>query len=130
MVEPVYTSEHSNKERNKIVGDNLLMLRRRHGLSQKDICDYLMTSPQTYSGYETGKHEPNIETLVRLAFLYNVDMDTITGKWEGIETGREMERHFKILQETSGLEDLLKDITEQVQMLRERLAYLENKHRE
>ncbi len=54
-------------------------LRVIKGLSQQDIADYLSVCQKTYSDYETGKTRISLEILIKLARLYNVDMNYITG---------------------------------------------------
>jgi transcriptional regulator with XRE-family HTH domain len=80
-----YKNIISIKQRIKVVGDNLAYLRKKAGLSQKEVAEIIECAVQTYSGYENGRHEPNIESLVRIAFLYNVTIDFIAGKYEGID---------------------------------------------
>lgn len=80
----------SAKDRMEVVGKNLFFFRRQSGLSQKDLCKVLECAPQTYSGYEKGLHEPPIEVLVRLAYLYDISLDFLLGKrhegeWADIE---------------------------------------------
>lgn len=54
-------------------------LRVIKGLSQQDIADYLSVCQKTYSDYETGNTRIPLESLIKLAKLYNVDMNYITG---------------------------------------------------
>ena len=70
----------SAKQRTELIGNNLLFLRRRAELSQKEVCDIIDCAPQTYSGYEKGKHEPTAETLVRLSHLYKTTLDFLMGR--------------------------------------------------
>jgi len=70
------------RERLKIVARNMAICRKEAGMSQRDVCNLIGCAPQTYSGYEKGKHEPTTETLVRLAHLYNVTLDYLIGKNE------------------------------------------------
>lgn len=123
MLEPKYQSHITNKERAKLVGQKLLMLRKQAELSQKEVCDYLETTPQTYSGYETGRHEPSIETMIRLSFFYNVDMDFITGKWDGIDIDKSDSMTFENVIDNPRFQDIVIEMQE----LKERLARIENK---
>ena len=41
-------------------------------LSQKQVADALNIERSTYTKYETGAAEPNLNTLVKLAAIYNV----------------------------------------------------------
>lgn len=71
----------SVKQRSEIIGRRMLLCRKKAGMSQNDVCSIIGLSPQTYSGYENGKHEPTNETLVRLAYLYSVSLDYLMGKF-------------------------------------------------
>lgn len=70
------------KTRLKIVAENMAMCRKEAGMSQRDVCNIIGCAPQTYSGYEKGKHEPTVETLVRLSHLYKVTLDFLIGRNE------------------------------------------------
>ena len=59
--------------------------RKRAGLTQKQVGDYIGISPQAISKWETGQSEPDIDTLRKLASLYSVTVDELVGKH--IETG-------------------------------------------
>lgn len=58
----------------------LKQLRIRKGLRQKDIGIYLNLSPGTVSNYENGIHEPDLDTLCRLADFYGVSVDYLLGR--------------------------------------------------
>ena len=59
--------------------DILIKLRKKAGLTQKELCNKLNVSRSTYNGYELDKFEPNIETLKKLADLYDVSVDYLIG---------------------------------------------------
>lgn len=75
------------KIRSDTIGKILKFLRNETRLTQKEVALKIGVAQQTYAGYESGKHEPSIELTIRLANLYKVTMDYITG------------RNFTILQE-------------------------------
>ena len=60
-------------------GDRLAELRQDRQLRQKDIADYLHVSCGTISNYECGNHDPDIDTLVKLASYFNVSLDYLVG---------------------------------------------------
>lgn len=62
------------------LNDMLVFLRKRKGLSQQELANTLKISRSAIGMYETGKREPDLETLEILADFYNVDMNTLTGK--------------------------------------------------
>ena len=62
------------------LSDMLVFLRKRKGLSQQGLADALKLSRSAIGMYETGKREPDLETLELFADFYNVDMKTLTGR--------------------------------------------------
>ena len=57
----------------------LLELRNEIGLTQAELARRLDISRSTLGMYETGKREPDIESLERIADFFNVDMDYLLG---------------------------------------------------
>lgn len=57
------------------VSRRLKKAREESGLTQKEVADKLELKKTTLSGYENGKSEPSMETLVQLANLYGVSLD-------------------------------------------------------
>lgn len=62
------------------LSDMLVYLRKREGLSQQELADKLSMTRSAIGMYETGKREPDLETLELFADFYNVDMNTLTGR--------------------------------------------------
>lgn len=54
--------------------------RKAHGLSQKEIAEYLNTTQQQINKYERGKQEIPVRRLIELADLYHVSLDYLTGR--------------------------------------------------
>ena len=54
-------------------------IRRKNGINQIELSKLLNVSQATISGYETGKFEPDNDTLIRIAGLFNVSVDEIIG---------------------------------------------------
>ena len=57
----------------------VIRLRREKNLSQEAVAGYLQVTQQTYSSYERGEIRMHIKEFVRLARLFNVSVDFITG---------------------------------------------------
>lgn len=57
--------------------NNLKTIRKERKITQNEISKYLNIDQTTYSGYETGKSEPNIDTLKKLAKYFNVTLDEL-----------------------------------------------------
>lgn len=58
----------------------LLELRKQNGLTQTEMANKLYLSQNGYASYESGRTEPNIETLCKLADFYNVSLDYLVGR--------------------------------------------------
>ncbi len=69
------------EETRKILAARLKELRIRENLSQEIIALDLNIARSTYSCYETGKNEPDICTLVKLADYYKVSLDYLAGRF-------------------------------------------------
>ena len=109
---------HSLESRKIEVGNKLQYLRKKAGLTQKEVCDIVEVTPQSYSGYEKGKYEPSLETICRLAMLYNVTTDHILCNW--IDETDEAESNLKNEAEN----DRFNTLEAEVQMLKEHMEHL------
>jgi len=49
-------------------------------LTQQKVADTLRVHQVTYQGYETGKHKPDVDTLIKLADLYDTSTDYLLGR--------------------------------------------------
>lgn len=63
-----------------MLAEKLKKLRTRNNLQQKDLVEYLKIAKSTYSQYESGKSNPDYETLKMIAVFYNVSIDYLLGK--------------------------------------------------
>ncbi len=57
--------------------NQLKFYRKQLGYTQQQIAEYLCISQRTYAHYETGKHEPNIDTIKKLCILFNCTTDEL-----------------------------------------------------
>lgn len=76
------------EKRRERIGRTIKALRQTYKYTQTEIAKKLSVAQQTYAGYETGKHEPSIETIIRLCDIFNVTMDYLTGRWDGIDENK------------------------------------------
>ena len=60
-------------------GDMLSALRRRDGLSQKELAQKAGVSRSAIGMYETGEREPSFETLQLFADIFHVRAETLLG---------------------------------------------------
>ena len=59
--------------------DMLVYLRKRAGLSQVELAHQIKMTRSAIRMYETGRREPDLETLEAFADIFNTDMNTVTG---------------------------------------------------
>lgn len=63
----------------QMIGDNLMKLRKKQGLSQQQVADLLNVSRQTISNWELNQGAPTIDKAKELAKLYDVSLDDLVG---------------------------------------------------
>ena len=93
-------------------------LRKKRGLSQREIAERLNLTKTTYWSYETGRTKPTIEIMFKLADYFGVSIDYLLGhQTEGSnmsESQKEIVEDFKKLisqlttQQTSFVFDIIK----------------------
>lgn len=59
------------------VGKNIKTLRTSQNMTQDDLAELLFVSRQTVSNYETGKSNPDIDMLVRIAEVLKTDPNSL-----------------------------------------------------
>ena len=59
--------------------ENLKKARLESGLSQKELSENIGVAKSTYSLYESGKREPNVNTIKKIASALNVSADILLG---------------------------------------------------
>lgn len=61
------------------LGSRLADLRKRNGYSQETLAEKMGVSRQAVSKWERGESNPDTDTLIDLARLYSVSLDTLVG---------------------------------------------------
>ena len=59
--------------------ENLKWAREQKGLSQKDVAEKIGVAKSTYSLYESGNREPNVQTIKKIANVLDVSADELLG---------------------------------------------------
>lgn len=62
-----------------LFGEILKKLRVEKGYSQDYVATKIGKSKTVVSGYENNLYMPTLDTLIRIAFLYNVSLDYLVG---------------------------------------------------
>ena len=55
--------------------ENLRAARERKNMTQKEVADNIGVAKSTYSLYESGNREPNVQTIKKIADTLNVSAD-------------------------------------------------------
>ena len=71
--------------------ENLKLLRQSKGLTQADVAEAISVTRQTISSYESGRTQPDLETLMRLAEIYQTDLHDI------LYGGNRLQRNLRIV---------------------------------
>ena len=59
------------------LGEKLLSLRKKKGLSQEEVADMLHVSRQTVSKWETDQSMPDFDKVVPICNLYEISTDEL-----------------------------------------------------
>lgn len=62
------------------LGERLKALRKEYRYTQEFLADYLNVTRPAIGNYEKGINEPPLQTLVKLADLYQVSLDWLAGR--------------------------------------------------
>lgn len=81
-----YSEPPDVTELRDMIASRLKELRQTHRYMQKDIADLAGINTFTYSGYENARTLPPIDSLIRIAEIYGVSLDFITGRVDTIST--------------------------------------------
>lgn len=67
--------------------ERLTMLRKTKGIPLKEVAGHVRVAVSTMSNYETGVHQPDFDTLCKLADYYGVSTDYLLGRSSCVEVG-------------------------------------------
>lgn len=66
--------------------ENLKVARELKGLSQKEVADMVGVAKSTYSLYESGNREPNVQTIKKIADVLSTSADMLLGIDDVVQT--------------------------------------------
>lgn len=87
-----------------LIGENLKLLRKRRKFSQEELASALGLTRSSYSGYENGVAEPNLENLKKFSEFFNISLDKLIkielgkiseNEWDKIDKGIEVDMEGK-----------------------------------
>ncbi|MCP3850053.1 MAG: helix-turn-helix transcriptional regulator [Gammaproteobacteria bacterium] len=62
------------------IGEKITQLRKQHNLSQSDLAKKINASRTIVGNYERNVNTPSIEILIKIAKVFNVSLDYLTGE--------------------------------------------------
>lgn len=65
---------------NEKIRERLKSARKKYGYTQQNVADILNIKRATYAKYENGQAVPPIAVLIRLATMYGVNVDYLSGR--------------------------------------------------
>lgn len=122
-----YECQFTAEDRKQFIAESITQLRKRSGLSQKEVASLLGVTQATYSTYERGRTEPQAEILVRLSYLFKVPVDIIVQTDRTAKTREDTQAQIDDLrQHMANLEEIKDSIPEQMQGVMGELSALLN----
>ena len=59
------------------IGKHIRIIRTRQGMTQDQLAEALFLTRQSVSNYETGKSNPDVDTLLQIAQILDTDINTL-----------------------------------------------------
>ena len=84
----------------------LHFLRKEKGITQKDLADVLGYGYTAISNYESGKNEPSIRDIVKIADYFDVTIDYLVGRTD-----------YRVSVENYKIEEFYKNIYRKITLL-------------
>lgn len=115
------------------LGERLRIARQKAGYKQVQVKEHTQINNKTLSGYENNISEPDINTLNKLAELYNVSLDWLTtGKEKNITSSNVADQEaFEKFMNDPNLEVFYKELPksdeEEIEQLREFWEFIKSK---
>lgn len=78
-----------------MIGERLRYLRMANRLTQREVADILKIHRTTYAYYETGRSNPDLETLNALSRIFGVSIDFLVNGTHGAKVGKVMDNPSK-----------------------------------
>ncbi|MEX1029581.1 MAG: helix-turn-helix transcriptional regulator [Paenibacillaceae bacterium] len=73
-----------------MIAVRLAELRKNNNWSMQYLANRIGMAKSTYAGYESGYRQPSLDTLQKMAEIFNVSTDYLLGKAEGDLVSEEM----------------------------------------
>ncbi|WNF91657.1 helix-turn-helix transcriptional regulator [Vagococcus fluvialis] len=80
-----------------LIGEILKEKRKEYQLTQEQVSEKIFVSRKTISNWETGKTTPDIESLIRLANLFDLSLDNLLLEGSDVVKKIKKQQQFSIL---------------------------------
>jgi len=122
----------------RVLGERLRDLREEFNYDQKDLGEKLHITASAYGYYEQERNEPPLETLIKIAQIYNVSTDYLLGLSDirdspaqyttrrNLFLSDEEQQVIEELKRTSLLKELSEDPKKNVERLKRYWDFLEH----
>lgn len=94
--------------------ENLKIARENCNMSQKEVAEKIGVAKSTYSLYESGSREPNVQTIKKIADVLSVSADTLLG----LETEYQIDTIAAHFEGTTFTEEELDDISKYIEFVK------------
>ena len=74
------TSTGTHELNSKTIGNNLKEFRKKHGITQAELANFLNTTHSTISAYESGKTTLLTAFAIQIAKKYHISLDWLCGR--------------------------------------------------
>ena len=85
-----------------MLGENLMILRKKYNYSQQELAEMLSVSRQTISNWECGQGAPSLDKAKELAEIYNISLDDLAANNVEIVAQKRKEKENHILKSLVG----------------------------
>ena len=82
----------TEKTRNEIIAENLILYRKLHGMTQAELADAVGYSNKSVSKWERGEGTPDIFLLLLLSEIYGITVSELVGQTEKCKETQEKMR--------------------------------------
>lgn len=72
------------------IGEKILKLRTKNGLSQGSLAEFVDVSRQSISKWETGQAKPDVDKIVKLSEIFHVTVDYLVKDNDNLEDEQEI----------------------------------------
>lgn len=95
-----------------MLGSRLSYLRKSKGKTQEDISKVLGVTRPAYTAYETGKRNPDYDTLEKIADYYDVSIDYLLGRTDDKDFSKNDDKEFEAFANDPELQKWYKELPE------------------